>query len=258
MYNLEGNARNVTPLTLDNTLTVEGASADAKAVGDAINETKRESKEQIEMHGNTKSNPHNVTATQIGLGNCDNTSDKDKPVSTAQAAAINTAKASGDAAQKTANEAKKLGQDAMPKAGGTFSGDVNMGGCKLTNLPEPTSETEAATKGFVEGHVEEYVARKIGESTDGKHLFFAAYLNSTSWQGSSAPYTQSVDVEGILETDRPHYAPVYSDAISTKRLEKKAWDCVSDTDTRDGSVLFTCFDKKPTFGVNVMIEVNRA
>lgn len=33
-------------------------------------------------------NPHNVTKTQVGLGNADNTSDADKPVSIAQAAAI--------------------------------------------------------------------------------------------------------------------------------------------------------------------------
>ena len=33
-------------------------------------------------------NPHNVNATQVGLGNVDNTSDADKPVSTAQQAAL--------------------------------------------------------------------------------------------------------------------------------------------------------------------------
>ena len=33
-------------------------------------------------------NPHKVTKEQVGLGNVDNTSDKDKPVSDAQAAEI--------------------------------------------------------------------------------------------------------------------------------------------------------------------------
>lgn len=37
--------------------------------------------------GNTE-NPHNVTASQVGLGNVDNTSDEDKPVSTAQQTAL--------------------------------------------------------------------------------------------------------------------------------------------------------------------------
>lgn len=39
-------------------------------------------------HVNNKNNPHSVTKAQVGLGNVDNTSDANKPVSTAQAAAI--------------------------------------------------------------------------------------------------------------------------------------------------------------------------
>ena len=42
-------------------------------------------------HEQDTSNPHNVTKAQVGLGNVDNTSDADKPVSTAQATAINNA-----------------------------------------------------------------------------------------------------------------------------------------------------------------------
>lgn len=40
-------------------------------------------------HIANKSNPHGVTKSQIGLGNVDNTSDANKPVSTAQQAALN-------------------------------------------------------------------------------------------------------------------------------------------------------------------------
>ena len=39
-------------------------------------------------HINDRSNPHNVTKAQVGLGNVDNTSDLDKPISTAQAEAL--------------------------------------------------------------------------------------------------------------------------------------------------------------------------
>ena len=58
----------VDPLTVENRLTV--AQADILA------------------HTSSVANPHVVTATQVGLGNCDNTSDANKPVSIAQAAAI--------------------------------------------------------------------------------------------------------------------------------------------------------------------------
>lgn len=39
-------------------------------------------------HTDDTANPHAVTKAQVGLGDCDNTSDADKPVSTAQQAAL--------------------------------------------------------------------------------------------------------------------------------------------------------------------------
>lgn len=45
----------------------------------------------LNAHTTNVSNPHSVTKAQVGLGNVDNTSDVNKPVSTAQAAAINSA-----------------------------------------------------------------------------------------------------------------------------------------------------------------------
>ena len=44
----------------------------------------------LESHTTNTSNPHNVTASQIGLGNVDNTSDVDKPISTAQQEALDS------------------------------------------------------------------------------------------------------------------------------------------------------------------------
>lgn len=55
--------------------------------------------EKVDLHIGNKSNPHGVTKAQVGLGNVNNTSDADKPVSTAQATAIADAKAAGTNAQ---------------------------------------------------------------------------------------------------------------------------------------------------------------
>ena len=43
----------------------------------------------LETHINNKSNPHEVTKDQVGLGNVDNTSDANKPISTATQNALN-------------------------------------------------------------------------------------------------------------------------------------------------------------------------
>lgn len=55
--------------------------------------------EKVDLHIGDKSNPHGVTKAQVGLGNVNNTSDANKPVSTAQATAIADAKAAGTNAQ---------------------------------------------------------------------------------------------------------------------------------------------------------------
>lgn len=46
--------------------------------------------DNLQIHINDHSNPHNVTKAQVGLGNCDNTSDLNKPISTATQAALDT------------------------------------------------------------------------------------------------------------------------------------------------------------------------
>ena len=55
--------------------------------------------EKVDLHIANKSNPHRVTKAQVGLANVNNTSDANKPVSTAQATAIADAKAAGTNAQ---------------------------------------------------------------------------------------------------------------------------------------------------------------
>ncbi len=48
-------------------------------------------KEALNNHTSNKNNPHEVTKAQIGLGNVDNTSDLDKPISIPQQNAIDEA-----------------------------------------------------------------------------------------------------------------------------------------------------------------------
>ena len=60
-------------------------SADAEEIDEAINTLKNC---DIPGHIADKANPHEVTKAQIGLGNVDNTSDADKPISTATQAEL--------------------------------------------------------------------------------------------------------------------------------------------------------------------------
>lgn len=89
--------------------------------------------EDLQAHVQDESNPHSVTKAQVGLGNVDNTSDTNKPVSTAQATAIADAKKAGTDAQAdidshTANKsnphgvtAAQVGADAKGTAASAVS-----------------------------------------------------------------------------------------------------------------------------------------
>ena len=90
---------------------ITNALNEAKAYTDAaktaleklIQDSDKVIKESLNAHIGNKSNPHNVTKAQIGLGNVQNLAPADMPVSTAQATAIADAKAAGTKAQTDLN-----------------------------------------------------------------------------------------------------------------------------------------------------------
>ena len=92
---------------------------------------------------------------------------------------------------------------------------------------------------------------------DDKVKRFNVVLTVNDWEGDKAPYKQTIGIEGILATDRPHYGAVYSEDTTTMLAEKETFGYVDDLDTADGSVTFTCFEDKPEINVNVQMEVHR-
>ena len=65
-----------------------GYSGTAQDLKDEIDDINGGTGVELQTHLINYTNPHQVTATQVGLGNVDNTSDTNKPVSTAQQTAL--------------------------------------------------------------------------------------------------------------------------------------------------------------------------
>lgn len=120
--------------------------------------------------------------------------------------------------------------------------EFKSGNGVVSGLATPTNNTDAANKAYVD--------------TKATVRSYTASL-STTWTGTSAPYTQSVSLRGILSTDKPHITPVYSTTNATAILEKKAWNCISKAVTSVGKITFTCFEEKPTQALSLQIEVIR-
>lgn len=125
---IRGSVASIKALSIDATLSVDGAAADAKVVGERL--------KQVSEHIADGENPHGVTKSQIGLGEVDNTSDADKPVSTAQAEAILSAKQAGvDAMAEAKRKVEKTNATATLSASGWSGGSqtVTVQGVTVSN-----------------------------------------------------------------------------------------------------------------------------
>ena len=174
---------------------------------------------------------------------------------------------------------------ALPASGGTMSGELAMGGNKVTDLGTPTNNSDAANKSYVDGKVATALPKAGGTMTgaiamggskitglgtpsaagdaatkgyvDGRRITNTTTLSATNWQGRSAPYSETLSMAFVLATDMPHITPVYSTTLATALAQQEAWAMVSYAETTAGNIKFTCLEDKPTVDIPIQIEVMR-
>ena len=78
----------------------------------------------------------------------------------------------------------------------------------------------------------------------------------TDWSGTSAPYTKTVSVSGILSTDTPIIDVVMSGTYSTDEARAEAWGYIYRAVTANGSITFYATEK-PTVSLPIQIKVVR-
>ena len=147
------------------------------------------------------------------------------------------------------------------KNGGDMTGAINMNGQPISGLNDPTENTQAARKGYVDTAKEEAKAyadaakEEANTYTDSKRKTWTATI-TTTWSGSG-PYTQSVTISGILASDMPHITPVYSSNNDIALAQKEAWAMVTRATAGANQITFICFEDKPAVEVPIQIEVIR-
>lgn len=136
----------------------------------------------LTAHVGDTANPHGVTKSQVGLANVDNTSDANKPISTATQTALNL----------KANLASP-----------TFTGTVTV--------PTPSGNTDAATKGYVDS-VAGAGAPDASSSTKG-------IVQLTGDLGGTAASPTVPGLAGKADTSHTHAAgDITSGTIASARL----------------------------------------
>lgn len=77
----------------------------------------------------------------------------------------------------------------------------------------------------------------------------------TNWTGDEAPYTKTIEVQGILATDIVNLYPIWSNTMETRQKEKEEYSKISMITSSENSVTITCDEDKPTVSLNTRIEV---
>lgn len=84
-------------------------------------------------------------------------------------------------------------------------------------------------------------------------LTYNATLLSSGWSGSSAPYTQTVSVSGILSTDKVFADVVLDSSTSTALDQSRQWAFVSQMTTSNGSITAKCLEYKPEINLPISL-----
>lgn len=88
------------------------------------------------------------------------------------------------------------------------------------------------------------------------NTLFYATVPTSGWS-SSAPYTQTVSVEGMLECYNVSYAPDVTEETTSANedLYRKEVAYFSTFETLDGQIKITCKKKKPTADLPLVIKI---
>ena len=248
---LRGKIASLSPYALDQTLSVSGSAADAKAVGDALE--KKVGFTDIVDNLNTNDSKLPLSAKQgVAIKNSFN----ELKVSVEESVqnvtdTVNELSETVSGANNTASNAYNMAENALETAESkmasdgsvAMAADFDMGENKIINVLEPDNPTDAANKAYV----------------DSKRITATVSLKSTGWATTtgSAPYYQTVAVASVLASDTPHWGVVYSSSDSTRLAEKTAYALVDDMEAEDGSVTFYCFEERPDTDLTIQMEVNR-
>jgi microcystin-dependent protein len=122
----------------------------------------------LTAHIGDTANPHSVTKTQVGLGNADDTSDANKPVSTAQAAADSAVQAYAiQRSNHTGTQAASTITGLAAVATSGLKADVGLGNVDDTSdANKPVSTAQAAADAAVQAAAEAYTDTAIADLVD--------------------------------------------------------------------------------------------
>ena len=147
--------------------------------------------------------------------------------------------------------AKDVG--ALSCVGGAGQGQIDMGGQRLTGLADPTEDTDAAGKGYVDAQAAAAVTA-AGQAV--KTGFVTFFLDAAAWEGSAAPYSLFIPISALTSEKLARVTPVYTGTDLARDLAiRDACAAVSYAKRATGGITFTCLAEKPAVDIPVTAEI---
>ena len=136
------------------------------------------------------------------------------------------------------------GQFLKYNADGTAVWSDNSAGVTVNNTLTSTSTTEALSAAQ---------GKALKDITNNMLALKTATI-TTTWTGSSAPYTQSITITGVTANDEPWIQPVYSTTNATAIAQQTAWNLIGKIVTGANKITVTCFGAKPTTAIPIQLK----
>lgn len=138
-----------------------------------------------------------------------------------------------------------------------------MSFCEIKTPPEFSSEIEKWDRdtladgekmgNVIEELLNNTVYNNVGISRMNNEIELT--LRASGWS-ASAPYTQTVAVEGLTAGDNPILVKVIPAGATPEQVKayNKAFGMIDDGDTADGQATFRCYNKKPSTDITVGLK----
>lgn len=99
----------------------------------------------------------------------------------------------------------------------------------------------------------------VNEKAEGKAQMqtFTATIRSSAFEGDTAPYTQTIEVPGIKDTDVPDIGVRLSDVVNTALAQREAFGSITKITTGNGFIVVHCFEDLPIIDIPIQIRVVR-
>jgi hypothetical protein len=168
-------------------------------------------------HENRTDNPHAVTKAQVGLGNADNTSDANKPISTATQTALNGKEATGVAAGLvTTHENRTDNPHAVTKA------QVGLG--NADNTSDANKPISTATQTALDGKepADADILKRDASTTLVAGFPVTPLDDGTKSSGTYTPSISSRQIQRVVNNGEHIFAPPAADGTAVVKYTNGA------------------------------------